>query len=56
MKNENEMNLDLAITSLRLDDAPSDIHLTNEQRLGLLETVWKNISYEDMDKLLKRQE
>lgn len=48
--------LDLTISTLRLDDATSadGVHLSNEQRLSLLETVWENIPYEVFDKMLTK--
>ena len=55
---QNAMNpmLDLAISTLRLDDAPSadGVHLSDEQKLSLLETVWESIPYEVFDEMLKK--
>jgi hypothetical protein len=44
-----------AIYTLRLDDETSNdgVHLTDKQRLGLFETVWKNIPYKLLDKLVE---
>lgn len=48
--------LDLTIATLRLDDAASadGVHLSDKQRLSLLETVWEGIPYEVFDEMLKK--
>jgi hypothetical protein len=46
-----------AIYTLRLDDETSregpSGHLTDAQRLSLFETVWENIPYKMLDKLVE---
>lgn len=56
MQNIIDPMLDLAITSLRLDDAPSadGVHLSDKQRLSLLEAVWESIPYEVFDEMLRK--